>query len=184
MVQSAIALRQALTEDKSAIYRWLYHSDHILDHLLEKGQKVPSLEEFYNEDFPDYFFTALFPEKGNCFVITKDDNAIGAISYSAFHLWPKIAELDIWLSSSQETGRGYGVSALIILIEKLKQQGFSRLFIRPAKHNIYAQKAYQKAGFRVNVTPELSRYYLPETIDRYGVGDFGANHDVFMEMIL
>ena len=169
-----ITLKQATSADKVNVYQWLFHSDHILDYILDKGRKIPSLEDFYNDSFPDYFFTGKEAEEGNCFLIMNNGKAIGAISYSAFHLKPGITELDIWLSSCQQTGQGYGVQALCLLKEKLRQLGFSRAIIRPAKHNIFAQKAYQKAGFIINNAPDLSLYYLAESICLYGNGDFGS----------
>ena len=43
------------------------------------------------------------------FIIMNDQEAVGFISYSAFHLKPHSAELDIWMKDEANCGKGFGM---------------------------------------------------------------------------
>lgn len=187
-----IILREALLKDKKSIYDWMsYYSNP--ENSLNSGSstvinyEMPSIEEFFNEDFPDYFFTGEQPENGMCFIIQNINNGIiediGTIQYTAFHLNKGIAEFDIWMKSNDYCGKGYGVEAIKLLVDKVKNIGFKIIIIRPIKQNKRAINAYKKAGFK-SAKLELEKYYKPEFMEKYGCGDCGIENDEFMTLNL
>ncbi len=77
------------------------------------------------------------------------------------------------------TGKSYGSQAISFLAEKVFEDGYNKIIIRPAKNNIRAIKSYEKAGFK-NASLILEDYYKPGFIEQYGAGDSGEGNDVFM----
>lgn len=179
-----IYLKEAGLQDRKKIYTWLYFSDFspFLNELQGYAHdSIPSFQEF-KEDYEDFFFDNSSPEKGRGYlIILKEDEEqeIGFISYTSFHLMEGIAEIDIWLKSLDYTGKGYGTSALKILTYKLLSERFHTLIIRPCVKNIRAITSYKKAGFVESVF-EPEKYYNKEYIDAYAPGDCKDGEDVFM----
>jgi RimJ/RimL family protein N-acetyltransferase len=180
-----IKLREATIADKIKIYEWLFYADSsiLLNQLNGIVDRIPTMEEFYNEDFPDYFFTGEHPDKGLCYLIQLDENGewvdIGTIHYTAFHLNEGYLEFDIWLKGSEYCGKGYGTKAIELLKEKITNKGYHTIIMRPSNRNYPAIKSYAKAGF-VPIVPDLDRIYKPKYKDKYGSGDYGADNDEFM----
>lgn len=192
-----IYLKKATLKDRKKAYEWLYYSDYASSLVEITGSSdVPSFEEFC-EDYENYFFCNSSPEKGRAYLIILKNGSlsngslsngskknesyeeIGFISYTAFHLLGGIAELDIWLKSLKFMGKGYGTSALKILSEKLFENGFQTVIIRPSVKNTRAIRSYGKAGFeKADLVPE--KFYRDEYIHKYASGDFGLGGDVFM----
>lgn len=183
-----ITLREASLKDKNNIYNWISYYVNPENSLNSKNLTVinyqmPTMEEFFNEDFPDYFFTGEQPENGMCFIIQKRDKKtiedIGTIQYTAFHLNSGVVEFDVWMKNNNYCGKGYGVEAIKLLVDKVEKLGFKTIVIRPIKQNKRAIRAYKKAGFK-SAKLELERYYKPEVIEKYGYGDCGIENDEFM----
>ena len=180
-----ITLRYAEIRDYESVYRWLFFSD--FSEFLKQAEggsadSLPSFEEFKHDYLP-YFFDGTAPEKGRSYIIRLNDNDdIGHISYTSFHLLENITEFDIWLSGLKFTGKSYGTSAISILAEQVFSAGYQKIIIRPAKNNLRAIKSYQKAGFQyTDLIPE--HYYKPEFIDLYARGDSGMGNDVFLTLV-
>jgi RimJ/RimL family protein N-acetyltransferase len=91
---------------------------------------------------------------------------VGQVNYEVRGSAPRTAELDIWLRSEGDCGRGYGPDALTSLTRSLAEAyGVREFILRPSARNTRAVKAYEKAGFRrLPLSPEQ----LTET---YGPGD-------------
>ncbi len=183
-----INLKKASLNDREKAYKWLYYSDFspFLNQLtLKNPDDVPPLEEF-GEDYEDFYFSDSSPEKGRAYIIIHKEagftDEIGFITYTAFHLKEGLAEIDIWLRSNEVTGKGYGTEAVKILSNKLFQDDFHTIIIRPCLENIRAVNSYIKAGFKkTSFKPE---YYKKEYIDELGPGDCVNGEDVFMELKL
>jgi len=47
--------------------------------------------------------------------------------------------------------------------------------IRPGKHNRRAARAYEKSGFRVDVSFDPNDYYTAEDVALWGNGDYGVD---------
>lgn len=73
-------------------------------------------------------------------------------------------ELDIWMRSESECGKGYGPDALKVLSGYLAgEQGGTEFAIRPSARNERAVRAYRKAGFEP---------VGPSEEERFGPGDY------------
>lgn len=101
---------------------------------------------------------------GRCFIIEVKGQAVGQINYNEVDQESKSVELDIWLSGSEQTGKGYGSAALQALCGYLKRKfGCKQFFIAPSRRNIRAVKAYEKAGF--TKTTKAPHYFVPDYDD-------------------
>lgn len=184
MKDSIIKLKEAGLKDRKKVYRWLYYSDYspFLNRLiLDTYDGIPTLEKF-EEDYEAYYFENISPEKGRAYLIILSEadieEEIGFISYTAFHLKEKIAEVDIWLKSLDYAGKGHGTEAIKILTRKLFEEKFNTLIIRPCAKNIRAIRSYKKAGFiETSFKPE---YYKNEFIKECSAGDCRYDDNKFM----
>ena len=178
-----VELIPATLDDKHKIYEWCFHSETTKSHSGPPDypeNPISSCEEFFDEDYADYFFTGFQPEKGRGYLISVGGKPIGFISYCSFHLKPKNAELDIWMSREANCGKGFGVDAIVSLGVYLnKYMGIHELIMRPSARNSRAIRAYRKAGFET--TDKLpSDYLLDEYIPLYGAGDYGEGEDLLL----
>jgi RimJ/RimL family protein N-acetyltransferase len=179
---NTIELIPATLNDREDIYNWCFHSETTKSHAglpVFPNVVIPTFDEFY-EDYVDYFFTGTVPENGRGFMIAHNDETLGFISYTCFHLKPHKAELDIWLNSEANCGRGFGTDAIVSLSDYLnKTLGICEFIMRPSVKNVRAIKSYQKSGFEVS--DELPcDYLLEEYVPLYGDGDYGAGGDVLL----
>ena len=179
-----INLKPADLEDRKKAYQWLYFSD-FSSFLkeMDSSDSISTMQEF-EEDYEDFFFDDSYPEKGRAYLIIREEGSvleeIGFISYTAFHLIRGIAEIDIWLKSLEYTGRGYGREAIKLLTQKLFQEDFKTLIIRPCLKNVRAVNSYKKTGFKeTSFKPE---YYKREYIHEFAAGDCKDGEDMFMEL--
>jgi RimJ/RimL family protein N-acetyltransferase len=179
-----ISLRYAEIGDYESVYQWLFFSD--FSEFLNQTQGIsddnlPSFEEFKHDYLP-YFFDGSAPEKGRSYIIRLNNNEdIGHISFTSFHLLEGKTEFDIWLSGLKYAGKSYGTTAISLLADRVFSEGYNTIIIRPAKINLRAIKSYQKAGFRhTKLIPE--KYYKPEFIDLYAEGDCGKGKDIFLTL--
>ena len=90
------------------------------------------------------------------YIVEVDEMAVGQVNHEVMNSAPRTAELDIWLRSEGDCGRGYGPDALGSLTRSLAEtRGVHEFIIRPSARNTRAVKAYAKAGFRrLSLTPE------------------------------
>lgn len=172
-----VQLVPAAWEDRESIYEWCFHSETTKSHAGPPDYpQVPlaSREEFFNEyHYQACYFTGARSEQGRGFVIWHQGQAVGFISYSCFHLKAKMAELDIWMNSEANCGRGFGTDALVALGVYLKETlGIQQLIMRPSVKNARANQAYKKAGFKIS-GKSPAEYLLPEYVPVYGEGDYG-----------
>lgn len=100
--------------------------------------------------------------------------AVGFISYSAFHLKPHSAELDIWMKDEANCGKGFGNDAILALSNYLNQQfAIKLLILAPSTKNIRAIKSYEKSGFK-RTNKNMSEFLLEDYQSLYGAGDYGV----------
>lgn len=170
-----ISLRPATEQDKRAIYEWMAHSDITSSHMgppVFPDNPIPTWEEFCL-DYKPYFFDGTQPESGRCFIIMADGELIGQINHDKIYDDRKRTELDIWMSSEANCGKGYGSDALQTLCKYLfEKYGVVELVVRPSARNLRAINAYEKAGFQhVEMTPKQQEV-------EFGHGDY--NDDVVL----
>ncbi|MHC4252201.1 MAG: GNAT family N-acetyltransferase, partial [Planctomycetota bacterium] len=112
---SRVALRPATEADRASVYAWLARSD-LTPSMMGPPQfpdhPVPTWEEFCADYKPHYFDDSL-PQAGRCFIIVVDDEDVGVVGYNRIDPTAAECELDIWLRSERDCGRGYGSDAPI-----------------------------------------------------------------------
>ena len=147
----SVTLRPATMNDRLSVYQWLTQSDLtplIMGPPTFYDNPIPTWEEF-TDDYKDYFFDGSAPYRGRCFIIEYNNLPIGQINYNDIDLNDHFTELDIWLNAKKNTSKGYGTDALMTLCEYLHENmDCHKFFIAPSKRNIWAVKAYLKAGFQ------------------------------------
>ena len=177
-----IELIPAKLEDRQNVYEWCFHSETTKSHAGPPKYpdiEIPTYEEFC-EDYVDYFFASEESDKGGGFIIMHGGEAVGFISYSSFHLRKHMSELDIWMNSEANCGKGFGTDAVICLSDYLHEtMGISELIIRPSARNTRAVSSYKKAGF-VESDKEPSYYLLEEFVSLYGAGDYGEEESMLL----
>lgn len=172
--------------DKKKVYRWLCESETTKNHMGPpnfEDHPIPTWED-YCQDFDDYYFDGTKPENGRVYILKHEEEEIGAICYASFHLNNRSAELDIWMGSEKNCGRGLGTEAIKLLCDHLENNGIERLIIRPSERNVRAVKAYEKAGFIKVPNREKSavieQCLREEFLELYGAGDYGNGDDVVL----
>ena len=161
----SLKLKQANLTDRNQIYEWLACSDatpEMLGPPTFPDAPVPSYEEFC-DDYNDEAF--LDHGDFRLFLIVVDHEEIGVISY---FIRDQIAELDLWIASKRNWNKGYGSTALITAIGKLKrEEKVDILIIRPSARNKRAVASYQKAGFEHHNPDkhDIPQWCLTENLD-------------------
>lgn len=171
-------IRHALINEKRKTYEWMCLSDTATAHMGGKEfseNPIPTWEEF-QKAFEDFYYTEIDRASGSVMIISDGDKEIGCTCYACFHLHRQMAELDIWLKSESECGKGIGTQALKDTINYLnKELDINKFLIRPSEKNIRAIKSYQKAGFTYCNDKEdvLRKFYKSDSFNTYKGGDYG-----------
>lgn len=172
--------------DRQKVYEWCFHSETTKCHSGPPDYPdipIPTYEEFCASDssgYEAYYFTGEKPEDGRGFLVLNGEAPVGFVSYSAFHLKPGIAELDIWMNSEANCGKGFGVDALVALGDYLNRtMGACELIIAPSIRNKRAVKAYEKAGF-VKTGKAMRTFLSDAYVSLYGGGDYGEDETVIL----
>ena len=173
-----INLVPATLNDRQRVYDWCFHSETTKSHSGPPdfpGVSIPNYEEFCNKYYPEYFFTGTIPVNGRGFIIRFNNESVGFISYCSFHMKKNKSELDIWINSEANCGKGFGTDAIITLTGYLNRiLEINEFIIRPSIKNKRAFKSYKKAGFEEsNESPD--RFLLDEYLSLYGDGDYGID---------
>jgi len=178
-----INLLPASMDDRLSVYNWCFQSETTKSHSGPPDYPdvyIPKYEEFCADYYYDYFFDGSRPQDGLGFIIAYGDEPVGFISCCSFHMKPRSSELDLWMNSEANCGKGYGTDALIALMDYLtKEQGIREFIIRPSLKNTRALRSYKKAGF-VESPASPENYLLVEYIELYGGGDYGAAETAFL----
>ena len=174
-----IALRPAVEADRASVYAWLARSDltaSMMGPPRYPDHPVPTWEEFC-ADYRSHYFDDSLPHAGRCFIIVAGDEDVGVISYNQIDEASGETELDIWLRSEMDCGKGYGSNALWVLCAFLRHsRGVTRAVVRPSLRNRRAIAAYRRAGF------EVSPLSADEQEARYGKGDYGDTVTLVKDM--
>jgi len=177
-----ITLVPALLADRRDVYNWCFHSETTKSHIGPPDypdMEIPTYEEFC-EDYTDYYFDGTRPADGRGYIIQASRQPVGFLSYCSFHLKPHYSELDIWMNSEANCGKGYGTDAIAALVPYLAENlGIRWAIMRPSCKNTRAVASYKKVGFvQSDMMPQ--EYMRPEYIEAYGDGDYGEGGDALL----
>ena len=127
---------------------------------------IPTWDEFCADYLPHYFDDSE-PYTGRCFIIVAGGQDVGVVCYNNIDDQRRLTELDIWLRSEADCGKGYGSNALRLLCAHLHEAyQVAEFIVRPSKRNRRAIAAYQRAGFELLVLSPAEQRMA------YGVGDY------------
>lgn len=165
-----MVLRQAVEDDRRTVYEWMAESE-ITKSMMGPPRysdiPIPNWEQFCSDYSPQYF-NGSDPMLGKCFVIEVAANPVGVVSYNDVDERNRRTELDIWMNSESNCGKGYGPYALKLLMEYLHRElGITEFVIRPSARNTRAIRAYLKAGF------ERLEIETKQEVAEYGPGECG-----------
>ena len=174
---NVVKLIPATLDDRQNVYNWCFQSETTKSHsgLPDYPEAPIATWEQFCEDYTDYYFTGTQPNDGRVFIILHDEESIGFINYSSFHLKPHTSELDICIGREDNCGKGFGTYAIASLGDYLnKAMGIRELIIRPSVRNTRAIESYKKAGYVRSDTPPC-HYLKDEYVPLYGDGDYGTD---------
>jgi diamine N-acetyltransferase len=121
---------------------------------------IPTWDDF-TDDYVEYFFDGSRENLGRSYIIEADGGAVGHISHSQTDVARGLTELDIWLRSSRDCGKGFGSAALRVLAQHLHATlGLHDFIIRPSRRNLRAVRVYAKAGFIESALTTEERAHL------------------------
>ena len=132
---------------------------------LFPDHSIPTWETFC-ADYRPHYFDGSDPNRGRCFVIVVENGDLGVVCYNTIDRSNGRTDVDIWLRSVNDCGKGYGSDALRTLGDYLHVHfGIAQLVVSPSARNRRAIATYEKAGF-TQVTRESYRLYLkPEEME-------------------
>lgn len=74
-------------------------------------------------------------------------------------------ETIIVIGEKKYWGKGYGVRAIKLIVEKAKQIGISKIYLEVRPNNLRAIRAYKKCGFKkIRLIKHPKNKYLPATL--------------------
>ena len=147
---NAVILRPMTVEEIPLFFKWATQSDATPYWYGElQGDKIPSYEEFL-KDWKSHYFDGSAPEKGRCFMILVDNEAIGQVNYNEVDRGDNSVELDIIIADDRHKNKGHGSDALQTLTRYLfREMDVQKCWIDVIQKNPRALKAYKKAGFKI-----------------------------------
>ena len=147
---NAVILRPMTVEEIPLFFKWATQSDATPYWYGElQGDKIPSYEEFL-KDWKSHYFDGSAPEKGRCFMILVDNEAIGQVNYNEVDRGDNSVELDIIIADDRHKNKGHGSDALRTLTRYLfREMDVQKCWIDVIQKNPRALKAYKKAGFKI-----------------------------------
>lgn len=168
--RTAVALRPATLDDRRTLYDWMACSD-VTPAMMGPpdypDHPIPTWEQFCG-DYVEHFFDGSAAELGRCFVIVADGEEVGTVSYSRIDRSDSMTELDIWMRSLADCGKGIGSRGLSLLCDRLVADHDVRHFLmRPSARNHRAIAAYGKCGFlpAPERRPEIEARFGPPDLD-------------------
>lgn len=183
IVGKRVELIPAKLTDRQNVYEWCFQSETTKAHSGPPNyseKTIATYDEFCKDYYEEYYFTDSKPKNGRGYLIVNKEIPVGFISYSCFHLNEGIAELDIWMNSEGNCGRGFGTEALVLLGEYLHRNvEISTLLIAPSVQNKRAIRSYEKAGFE-HTEKAMTDFLQEEYMTLYGNGDYGEAETAIM----
>ena len=151
-----VSLRPAELEDRRTVFEWGHDTD-IAQFIYPPDAETQTFGDFC-ADWKDHYFQDQLPELGRGFIILADGEALGFIAYNDIDAQNRV-ELDIWMNSEANCGKGFGPDAIRALCAYLSgEYGVHTFMMQPSARNPKAIRAYEKAGFvRTPATPEQIR---------------------------
>jgi aminoglycoside 6'-N-acetyltransferase len=162
--RSAYSFRPATAKDLPGLRRWLNTPE------ARRWWGDPSEQfELLRGDLNEPLMTMrIVSFNGRPFAYAQDYDVHSWPQPHLMHLPKGSRAIDSFIGWSSMIGRGHGQAYLRLLAERLCAEGAPLVAIDPAEGNLRAQRAYEKAGFRVEARvvseagPAVLMLYEPE----------------------
>jgi|GEM_PF-382734 multimeric flavodoxin WrbA len=152
-----VSLRLATLEDRQNLYEWMYCSDasNSICRAPLFPEKAPRSWDEFRASWKAFYFQKPMSSLGHVFVIEHQGEAVGGIAYHKPDSKSRM-ELDVWLRSEKDCGKGLGSDAVEALCKYLYRQfGILYFWVMPSLRNPRSISAFEKNGFRrLPLTPE------------------------------
>ena len=145
-----IMLRYARLDERKHVYEMGISTEILRNSNDENLSTLQDFEDDYTDGYFDGRNAADYAGLMIC-PVGKPEKPVGFISYGGDeYLKPGTMELDIWMDGEQSCGKGFGVEAIVLLMEQLNREyNVAMFFMCPHKVNTRAIRAYEKAGLAV-----------------------------------
>ena len=121
------------------------------------------LKPISNQEVEKYFLAMLRSKNDYHFMIIVNKKVIGHISLvKRKNDWH---ETQIVIGEKKYWGKGYGSTAIKLLIKKAKRFGIYKIYLEVRPTNIRAIRAYERCGFqKIKIISHPKNRYLPKTL--------------------
>lgn len=156
IIMPKITLKKIKPADKKYFTKWWRDKT-----LLELTSGI--FKPISDKKITKYFLAILRSKKNYHFLICLDKKTIGHISL--VKRTDSRHETQIIIGEKKYWSRGYGATAIKILLNKAKRIGISKIFLEVRPTNLRAIKAYEKCGFvKFGVKKYPKNKFLPEVL--------------------
>lgn len=136
---SRVSLRKIQSRDQKYFAKWWRDED-----LLKLTSGI--LERLSDQEVDKYFQNILKSKKDYHFIISLDRKVIGHLSLAKRkNNWH---ETQIVIGEKKNWGKGHGSKAIELLISRVKQFGYSKIYLEVRPTNTRAIGAYERCGFQ------------------------------------
>ena len=151
-----LKLRKVKISDKKYFAKWWRDKD-----LLKLTSGV--LKRITDKEVNKYFLKMLANKNDIHYIILADLKIIGHIALQKRkNGW---YETQIVIGEKNYQGKGYGIEAIKLLINKAKQADIKKIYLEVRLNNIRAIKTYEKCGFKkTGIKKYPKNKYLPQTL--------------------
>lgn len=145
-----VTLRMASLDDRKDLYEWMYCSDASKSMwgaptFPEKPEKT---WDAFKSSWQLFYFQKPLTSRGHVLVIERNGESVGGI---AFHKpdHKNRSEIDIWLRSEKDCGKGTGKDAIDTLCKYLYRHfGIQFFWVMPSARNPRSIATFERVGFK------------------------------------
>lgn len=151
-----IKLRKIKLSDKKYFAKWWRDKE-----LLKTS--TGRLDRIIDQEVDEHFDWIFKDSKDLHYIITLNQKPIGHILLKQRK--NKWHETQIIIGEKKQQGKGYGTTAIKMLIAKAKKLGISKIYLEVRPNNKKAIRAYLKCGFvKAGIKKYIKNKYLKQTI--------------------
>jgi RimJ/RimL family protein N-acetyltransferase len=156
MAQDEITLRDVEVADFEVIMKWFNNPP--LKEAVRAENFWPTLSDLQHTYWP--IWQARDPKTHVLLIVLLNGEPIGEVGYRIPDPPGHTAEVDIKIGETSVWGRGYGTTAMQLLIDRLfANSRLDRIISRPGDWNLRSIALFKRLGFR-----EISREPAPPSI--------------------
>ncbi len=142
MLEKQITYRDLIWGDRIYFYNWI-NDKKVIKYSLSLFQKINK-----NDEIDKWFRSVINDKKSHCKAIIYKNNLIGYAGIASLNKVNNCGEYFILIGDKKAWGKGIGTYVTKYIIKIAFQQLLlNRLSLTVSDENIYALRAYKKAGF-------------------------------------